>query len=106
MVILFGGCAKTAYDCQTRTDSKVQKAQRLKRLLHDAMQRYSSRPGYKAFAATIDDDGKWKYYFTYGYKSQRKAIEAALQKCDDYPVDTKTECELYAVGDRIIGEKR
>ncbi len=70
----------------------------------DFFKKYLDLKGHKTFAYAIDSDGKFACGNAYNYSIKEFAIKTSLASCKkDHPKKhPKTECKLYAQGNKIL----
>ena len=65
-----------------------------------SLKKFEVLKNHKAFALAKADDGNWRTWWGYGYKTQEKADKEALRGCDQERIKAKikTECKIIARG--------
>ncbi len=65
------------------------------------IEEYRTKKEYKALALAIDENGKYKYGWSWNKTSQDRANDLAIKYCNNM-TKAKSECKLVAIGNKVI----
>jgi putative N-acetylmannosamine-6-phosphate epimerase len=75
--------------------------------ISNAYNSYKKYKNHKAIAISIDEIGNCVVGYSYHAKTQEKANKQAIKKCMNakhkLESKSKAQCEIYAIGDKIVG---
>lgn len=90
------GCVSSKMNVDQNTTSEFD-------VFFDKYKTYNAK---KAIAMAIDKDGKYAYGYAYGYPTKISVVKRAIEECEKnkikHNVDTKAECKIYALGNKIM----